>query len=763
MNKLTINSIFFWILLFGLLNIILVLFNIQYFYLRAIFSFIFLTTIPGLLIMLILKIRNVDFWEYLIYVIGLSITFLLFSGLAVNYILPWLHITDKPLSLMPLLITLNIILSIFGIFAYIRNKDLSLEVRFPKLNWLNKIFFTFPIIFPILSILGAISLNNGGPNYFTMIMLGGIAIYAFMVILFHNKLNENVYPWSILTISLSLLLMLSLRSWYISGFDISKEYEVFQITKEKMLWSMTNFNDIYNACLSITILPTILSSFLHIRDEYIYKFFFQVLFSFVPVGIFILLNELKINKKLAFLSSLFYVSNPWFIDPMTTIGRQEIAFFSFILILLILFENKLTTISKWILLLLFSVSMVVSHYSTTYVALLIFIISYILLKLSNFIKRFAAEKFIITNFLGANTKTNIINGFYILFLLVSTFLWYFLITKSSSNVMDFTKYTIQNTQNILNKDMKNAIIDQLFSLNSNTMNIDAYKKYYVAQTAEYKKNKYLSLYDASSYKDFKIVPKTYPTLEIKNEKIFSIVNEVYKITLIFIELFLFAGTFYMIYKNSKKNVLLKKEYICLCLAGEILLMAMVILPYVSIGYNFDRLYMQIMFPLGLIEVLGGIAILNLLFKRHELSIQILTAFLIISFLYTYGFIWQLVGGKSVSWLNNFGYSYSQAYSYKTDVVSATWLSEIPGEPFIYATLPGRNILWAYGKKHNIYNGIFPSTIDRGAYIYLTYVNTIEKIVNFSYKGIFLGYEYPIRFLDNNKNEIYNNGQSIIYK
>jgi hypothetical protein len=46
-----------------------------------------------------------------------------------------------------------------------------------------------------------------------------------------------------------LLLILSLRSWYISGFDISKEYEVFKITKEKMLWSMSDFNDTYNAYL----------------------------------------------------------------------------------------------------------------------------------------------------------------------------------------------------------------------------------------------------------------------------------------------------------------------------------------------------------------------------------------------------------------------------------------------------------------------------------------------------------------------------------
>ena len=65
--KLTKNKIIFGILIFGLIVNFLVFFDIQYLYLGAIFSFIFLTTVPGLLIMLMLKIREVDFWEYLVY------------------------------------------------------------------------------------------------------------------------------------------------------------------------------------------------------------------------------------------------------------------------------------------------------------------------------------------------------------------------------------------------------------------------------------------------------------------------------------------------------------------------------------------------------------------------------------------------------------------------------------------------------------------------------------------------------------------------
>lgn len=761
--KITRNKLLSGILLFGLTSMFLVLLDIQFLYLRAIFSFIFLTTVPGLLIMLALRIRGIGFWEYLVYTVGLSIAFLMFGGLAVNWILPWLHITDKPLSLAPLVISFSFMLFVLGILAYIRNKDLSLEIKIPKLNIVSKIFFITPIIFPILSILGAITLNNGGPNYLTMIMLGGIAAYVFLLVIFRNKLNENIYPYAIFMISLSLLLMLSLRSWYISGFDISKEFQVFQITKEKMLWSMLNFNNIYNACLSINILPTVLSTFLHIRDEYIYKLIFQILFAIVPLGTYILFRKLRIKRELAFLAGIFYISNPWFIDPLTTINRQEIAFIFFIMILLIIFEEKLSSSVKSILLILFSLSMVVSHYSTTYIAILIFLLSYILLKFFMLNKGFIANKFRFSESLIVNTNKVSISGIYLLFLILLTFIWYFQITKSSNNIIYVAQNTTRNIENILNKDMKNEIINQIFNLGSNDMDTDVYNKYYSIQSAEYKRNKYLSLYNPSSYKDFKLIPKAYSSLKIKNKELFLISNSIYKTTLILIELFLIVGTVYILFRNRSKYGEIQRLFVSLSLSGQILLVTMVILPYVSIAYNFDRLYMQVMIVLSLIEVIGGIVFFDLIFKKYKLSVCILTTFLVLNFLFTYGIIWQITGGKTVSWMNNFGYSYVLTYTHKSETFSAKWLGRTSGNSLIYTTIPGRNMIWAYGYKDNIITDIIPAAIDKFAYVYTTNASLNEKMAIFSYKSQYFGYDYPFNFLNINKNQIYNNGQSVIYK
>lgn len=376
---LTKNKLFLGILLFLLIINILVGFDINYFYIRAILSFIFLITIPGLLIMLMMKIREVGFWEYLVYTIGLSISFIMFGGLAVNWILPWLNITDKPLSLYPILICFNIFLIVFWLIAYIRNKDLKpFDMTMPKLDWINRIFFITPMLFPFLSVLGAFLLNNHGTNILTMIMLGGIAVYVFLVVIFRKKLNKNVFPWAILIISISLLFMWWLRSWFVSGVDINLEYHIFQLTKDNAFWSISNFKNTYNAMLSVTIFPTILSLFVKINDHYILKIFTPLIFSIVPLGVYLFLKRYAKNI-LVFVAVFFFVSQPSFLKGGGNIPfRQVIALLFFALTLLILFNKNINFRLKKTLFFIFCFSMIVSHYSTTYVAFGFFIFAYVI-------------------------------------------------------------------------------------------------------------------------------------------------------------------------------------------------------------------------------------------------------------------------------------------------------------------------------------------------------------------------------------------------
>ncbi len=770
--KLTKNNIFFGILILGIIVNILVIFDIQYLYLRAIFSFIFLTTIPGLLIMLMLKVRKIGFWEYFVYSISLSITFLIFGGLFINSTLPLVGI-DKPLSLVSLLVSFDIFLLIFTFIAYKRNSDLNFKPKLPKLDTLNRIFFITPLIFPVLSILGAIILNNNGPNILTMIMLGGIAIFVFLIAILRNKINEQVFPWAILMMSISLLLMYSLRSWYISGFDIHLEYQMFQSTKENFYWSMSNFpGHGYNACLSITILPTIFYSFLNINSEYIFKLVFQIVFSFVPVIVFLFLRRYT-KGIIVFLASFFFISQPQFMQGMPALARQEIALLFFASSLLVLFNKNINLIFKKILFLIFGFSMIVSHYSTTYIALALLISTYFMglifiktenkkpflriyekLNLKEKGKKLGERKYYLNN-----------NGIMILFLIVFTLLWNVQLTKISGSLVDVTYNTIKNMAKIFTQEIKSEGARMALFGRVETYTIKDIEDYAYNTSLDYRINKpYINYYSSEKYKEYKLKP-TYPKyLPTANQKAKKTIYYSHEIAKKSIKFFIIIGAFYLLFIQFKKREM-DIEYILMILGCVFLVGAMLFAPYVSIAYNLERLYQQALVILSLPVVLGGLVVFRL-FKKENIRIILMTIIFICYFLPYSGFTSQIFGGEPQNNLNNFGEAHDRFYTHESEVKSLEWLSKYynpKNEIYLdrYATLKAYYFFKINEK--NILEDILPSTIDKNAYVYSSYVNTIHKRTFIFYGLKEMSYNFPAEFLNRNKNLIYNNGNSEVFK
>jgi uncharacterized membrane protein len=428
-----------------------------------------------------LKIRKIGFWEYLVYTIGLSIAFLMFGGLAVNWILPWLRITDNPLSLTPLTISFATIISIFVLIAYRFNKNISLKIRLPKVNRVNKTFFAVPIIFPILSILGAITLNNGGHNYLTMIMLSGIAIYVLIAVLLKDKINENIYPWSIFMISISLLLATSMRGWILSGHDVISEYHVFQLTKSHFRWSISYLKDPYNACLSITLLPTIFYTYIHVNDYLIYKFFFQIISGIISINIFLFIRRFTTNIN-AYLASFFFASQFVFFVDFPFLIRQEIATVFFTLSFVGLFDNNILRIKHKLLFILFAFSMIVSHYSTTYLALGLMLMTYLIyILLRRFRRAEGLEKNINFALKEVSKDKHNLSLIIIFSIFLFAFVWYSQVTKTSNNIEDFVSKTYQNMGQLFNQDFHT----------SNTSFADQFNLFYKPNVQE-QFNKYVA-------------------------------------------------------------------------------------------------------------------------------------------------------------------------------------------------------------------------------------------------------------------------------
>ena len=62
--------------------------------LRQVVGFIFLTFIPGILLLRILRVHEINTTESVAYSVGLSVTLVMFSGAIINFLLPPFNVTQ---------------------------------------------------------------------------------------------------------------------------------------------------------------------------------------------------------------------------------------------------------------------------------------------------------------------------------------------------------------------------------------------------------------------------------------------------------------------------------------------------------------------------------------------------------------------------------------------------------------------------------------------------------------------------------------------
>ena len=315
--QLTKSKIYLSIALFmGILGTLFYI-GINPLFIRSITAFLFFISVPGYLLMKMFRISAGNLFEQLSYIISTSIAYLIFIGLTINTIYPMFG-NYRALEFNSVYFTLNTSLLCLIPLAYLReNNTNQTTLTLPRFSF-NTLFSLFAFLFPIISSIGALLLNNGGSNSIAVLNIFSVILYVIMLTIFRKKIHSGTYPIIIYLLGLSLLLSYSLRSWYVLGWDINYEFNMFQLTKLNYLWSIDNAQSIYNTCLSITILPTMLNSILQVSDESIFKLFFQFLFAIVSMNIFLIarkyidpLAEIQLDWD----DSIDLVI-PWFMDEV---------------------------------------------------------------------------------------------------------------------------------------------------------------------------------------------------------------------------------------------------------------------------------------------------------------------------------------------------------------------------------------------------------------------------------------------------------------
>jgi uncharacterized membrane protein len=333
---------------------------------REITVFAYLTFLPGFVILRLFKFKELSILNTLLFSVGLSIgaSFLVTFLVNQTYLLIGV---PQPLSVIPL----TAAISVFTIVLFLIGYRSELTVNLDSLNSIlhdSKRYLPLAsvlLILPILSIAGALYVN-------IPIMIIVFLVICGLVILSVSSdklIPSKFYPFLILSISISILLLTLLISKYTLGDDANYEYYVFKITQLRGFWGPisadTNSMVIldYNSMLSVTLLPNIYSILMNLSSELLFKILYSFIFSLVPLALYGIYRNYG-GKLIGLLSVFFFVfTTNAFFGELTSVNRQILAEFFLVLSLLIWLNKTLPIREKRILLIIFGVSVGVSHYS----------------------------------------------------------------------------------------------------------------------------------------------------------------------------------------------------------------------------------------------------------------------------------------------------------------------------------------------------------------------------------------------------------------
>ena len=703
--------------------------------LRQLIGFVYLTFVPGIIILRILKLHKLGNIETLLYTVGLSIATLMFTGLLMNTIHPFFGISG-PISITPLVITISILVLILCTLSYVRDKDF-LDPSFIDSGEILSPPALFLCLIPFLSIFGTYLVNFRHNNILLMFLIVIIALIV-LLIGFDKFIPKNLYPLAVFVIAISFLYHRSLISMYIIGWDIHTEYYLANLVEMNAMWDPTIPSTV-NAMLSITMLAPIFANICSMSLTWVFKTIYPLLFALVPLGLYRIFQK-QTDDKIAFLSIFFFMSMVRFYSPMP---RQNIAEFYLVLLILSLIDKDMDKIKRSVLFIVFGVSLAISHYGTSYIYMFCLITAWLLLffmdsptaqkLMDNFHAKFGKKREKLAgNPIPLKVDRTISSTFVLLFV-TFTLTWYMYVSSSSAF---------------------NTIV-------------------------------HIGDHIASSiYTDF-LNPEAAEGLKMMlGEVAPGLLHEVNRVICYLNQIFIIIGCIVLLLKYVELKF--EKEYGAFSMINLAILFASISVPFFASSLNMDRVYHITLIFLAPFCVIGGITFFRVLSrivrvswtdKNVRSSLKVLSVYFVIFMLYQTGFVFQVAEGYSGSIsigqeeIKEYGTAKGKTYFYslyhpEQDVFSAKWLSKRRNhEKKVYATYNGIRVhpLESYGMIPTSETPVLTNTtkkIREGSYVYLQYLNVVEGIgTDWREKSIYNMTEiYP---LIENKNKIYSNGGSEI--
>jgi len=353
-------------------------------FLRALLTIGYMILTPGFVVLRVLRVHSRGTAESFVCAVGLSLSAAMFLGLVANIALPVMGL-PTPISTIPLVSVYTVALAILCVIAYLRDgnyrptqdpgKTGTIDRDAREIRASIRVAMGLGLLV-VLTILGSYLQNL---YRFNMLTVGVILAVTFLVLLVgcSNALPVRTYPLAIFAISLSLLYHRALISSNLWGWDVFHEFYLADAVISQSYWNATLAVNT-NAMLSTVILAPSFSVVSGLSLTSLFKVVWPFLFSLVPVALYMSLSG-RMKPRLAFLAMFFFVALYVFYGELPQVPRQEIAELFIALIVLTFSSSWLEGTTSRALVIIFSLSLVVSHYGTSYIFMGLLIVANLML------------------------------------------------------------------------------------------------------------------------------------------------------------------------------------------------------------------------------------------------------------------------------------------------------------------------------------------------------------------------------------------------
>jgi uncharacterized membrane protein len=225
------------------------------------------------------------------------------------------------------------------------------------------------------------------------------------------------------------------------------------------------------------------------------------------------------------------------------------------------------------------------------------------------------------------------------------------------------------------------------------------------------------------------------------------------------------GVMYICYYfiTDKKNNYDLRFVLLLGISLSVLL-AFSFLPFLSIDYDLFRTYHQLLVILALPSVLGITVSLNRIKAPYPLMIAVF--FFSLYFVLSSRLFYQLIGGYPSSLvLANSGDDYDRYYISKADMLSTEWIGREKGRftPIHTDSYTRFKLRALTTEDLHITDELTPISIVEQSYVLLSSSNVRNNTAFKNFNNRLIKFIIPTEFINVNKNVVYSNSKSVVFR